>query len=394
MNGECDLGGVRLAYRLEGPPAAPVVAFANSLGTTSALFDAEAALLAGRFRVLRYDLRGHGGSSAPPGPYSMADLGGDLIGLLDALGIARASLVGLSIGGMIAQWVAAMHPERVERLVVACSAPALPPADAWHARAAAVRAAGTAPLVETLFARWFTPGFRDAHPEVLERVRAMLLGCDPEGYAGCCEAIAGADLAPALSSVRAPTLVICGVADPVAPPAVGLALADALAHASFLALADAAHLANLNQPARFGAALSDHLAGQRAEEGMAVRRAVLGEDHVARASAGTSAFTAPFQELITRYAWGEIWARPGLERRMRSAITLALLVALGRVEELAFHVPAALRNGLSEEEIQEVLLQCAIYAGVPAANSAFSVAQRVLADAAGASGSEGGPARE
>ena len=114
------------------------------------------------------------------------------------------------------------------------------------------------------------------------------------------------------------------------------------------------------------------------DEGMAVRREVLGDEHVDRASAGTTEFTADFQDLITRYAWGEIWGRPGLDRKTRSCITLTALVALGRDDELAMHVRAALRNGLTPDEIKEVLLQSAIYCGVPAANSAFAIAQRVL----------------
>jgi 3-oxoadipate enol-lactonase/4-carboxymuconolactone decarboxylase len=381
MHDAVTVNGVRLAYRVDGPRDGPVVAFANSLGTTMALWDREVALLSGGFRVLRYDLRGHGGSAAPPGPYTMGQLGEDLVGLLDALGIARVSLCGLSIGGMVALQVAGAHPERVERLVVACSAPALPPASSWRDRAAAVRAGGVSPLTEALFSRWFTPEVRAARPSVVTAVGEMLATCDPEGYAACCEAIAGSDLGPRLGAISAPTLVIAGNDDPVAPPMVGLEMARAIGDASFVTLAGAAHLAHLNQPERFASALVDHLAGAPRERGMAVRRFVLGDAHVERALARETDFTAPFQDFITRYAWGEIWSRPGLERKIRSAITVAMLVALGRIEELSFHAPAALRNGLSEDELREILLQCAVYAGVPAANSAFAAVAAVLAGA-------------
>ncbi|HEX4215855.1 MAG TPA: 4-carboxymuconolactone decarboxylase, partial [Candidatus Dormibacteraeota bacterium] len=146
-------------------------------------------------------------------------------------------------------------------------------------------------------------------------------------------------------------------------------------------LAGAGHLANVSQPQRFTSAVLDHLAGPAGERGEVVRRAVLGDAHVDRAAGRTTSFSLPFQRLITEYAWGGVWARPGLGRRERSVATIAMLVALGRMEELALHVPAALRNGLDADEIREVLLQTAIYAGVPAANTAMAVAERALREA-------------
>jgi 3-oxoadipate enol-lactonase/4-carboxymuconolactone decarboxylase len=229
-----------------------------------------------------------------------------------------------------------------------------------------------------LLGRWFTPGFVDRRPDVAAAVTEMLAAARPEGYAGCCEAIAGADLHSALAEVTAPTLVLAGAADPVAPPGLALELAAAIPGAALTVLAGASHLANIEQPVRFGAAVVDHLVGTSVERGDATRRAVLGDAHVDRSDAARTAFNAPFSDFITRYAWGDIWARPGLDRRTRSFITLALLAGLGRTEELPLHVRGARRNGLSEAEISEVLLHVAVYAGVPAANSAFAVARRAL----------------
>jgi 3-oxoadipate enol-lactonase / 4-carboxymuconolactone decarboxylase len=368
------------SFTLDGPTGAPLLVLANSLGTTAAMWDRQMPSWTGRFRVLRFEHRGHGGTPAPAGPYRMEDLADDVIELLDHLDEPSASICGLSIGGMLALSLAARHPDRVDGLILACTAARLPPASAWIDRAATVRAEGTGIMRDVLLGRWFTPGFVDGRPEVAESVTAMLGTADPDGYAGCCEAIAGTDLRADLEAVRAPTLVLAGAADPVAPPAVALELAAGIPGAALTVLPGAAHLANIEQPDRFAAAVVDHLAGIDVERGRATRRAVLGDAHVNRSDGARTAFDAPFSDFITRYAWGDIWTRPGLDRRTRSCITLALLAGLGRTEELPLHVRGARRNGLSEAEISEVLLHTAVYAGVPAANSAFAVARRTLAE--------------
>lgn len=362
------------AHTVTGAEGAPVLVLSGSLGTTSAMWDAQLPRLAQHLRVVRTEHRGHAGSAVPPGPWTIADLGRDLVELLDHLGVERASLCGLSLGGMAAMWVAANHPRRVDRLVLACTAPQLLPASAWIDRAATVRSSGTAVLVDTLMARWFTPEGAAAGAPVAE----MLAGVDPEGYARCCEAIAGMDLREDLTRITAPTLVIAGSDDPVTPPPAMVDLQQAIAHAALVVLPHAAHLANIEQPDLFTDEVLDHVIGRPIDRGRAIRREVLGAAHVDRS--GKSPFTAPFVDLITRYAWGEIWSRPGLDRRTRSAITLSMLVALGRFEELALHVRGARTNGLSVEEIGEILLQTAVYCGVPAANRAFEVAASVLAE--------------
>jgi 3-oxoadipate enol-lactonase/4-carboxymuconolactone decarboxylase len=367
-------------HTIDGPDGAPVVVLANSLGTSGAMWAAQLGPLAQHRRVVRYEHRGHGGSPAPASPYSIADLGGDVIDLLDHLEVERASVCGVSLGGMVAMWLGARHPDRVDRLVLACTAAHLPPAEGWYERATTVRAEGTGVLLAALLGRWFMPGFVERRPDAAADVETMLAACAPEGYAGCCEAIATMDQRSQLAAITAPTLVMAGSADPVTPPATALTLHEAIAGSALTVVPAAAHLANIEQPDRFNAAMLDHLLDPVVTRGRRTRREVLGDAHVDRSAATASAFNAPFVDLITRYAWGEIWTRPGLDRATRSCITLAMLVALGRFDELALHVRAARRNGLSDDAIGEVLLQTAIYAGVPAANSAFAVAQRVLSE--------------
>jgi 3-oxoadipate enol-lactonase / 4-carboxymuconolactone decarboxylase len=361
---------VDLHHRLDGPAGAPVVAFGTSLGVALAMWDAQAAALARRFRVLRFDHRGHGGSPVPPGPYTVEEMAGDVVALLDRLGIERAHYCGLSLGGMVGMRLALDHPERIDRLVVCCTSAHLGPPEMWKERAATAREQGVGPLVAAALERWFTP---DAPRAMIDRLEAMLRAMDPEGYAGGCEALAANDLRGRLGAIRAPTLAIAGAEDPAAPPFHLEAIRDEIPGARLHVIERARHIANVERADEFNRALLGFL-----DDGTRTRREVLGDAHVDAAIARTTEFTADFQDLITRYAWGEIWTRPGLDRRTRSAITLTALVARGHEHELAMHVRAALRNGLTADEIKEVLLQTAIYCGVPAANAAFAVAQRVI----------------
>jgi 3-oxoadipate enol-lactonase len=223
------------------------------------MWDPQLVRLRRSLQVLRYDMRGHGASPAPDGPYSIADLGGDLLALLDRLEIARASLCGVSIGGMTSIWIAAHAPDRVERLVVCCSSAYLDPEGNYRERARAVREHGIEPIADTALGRWFTPGYRDAHPDVVQRMRDVLVAIAPEGYAGCCEAIAGMDLRADLGAVRAPTLVISGAEDPATPPEHGRLIADGIAGSRFEVVPDAAHLANIQQPDVVGELIVRHL---------------------------------------------------------------------------------------------------------------------------------------
>lgn len=372
-------GPVDLDHRFDGPEAAPVLVLANSLGTTMAMWDPQVGALARRHRVLRFDHRGHGGSPVPTGPYSIDDLGQDVVALLDRNGIERASFCGVSLGGMVGMWLASHVPDRIERLVLCCTSARLGPPRGWTDRAATVRAEGTAAVAEAVSARWFTPGFWVTAPDVADRHKQMITTTPAEGYAGCCEAIANMDQLDALGAITAPTLVIAGADDLAIPIEHAMALQAGVKGSGLVVIPHAAHLANVEQPAGFAAAVTGHLDGpDPGATGIRIRREVLGDSHVDAALGGTTSLTADFQDLITRYAWGEIWSRPGLDRKTRSAITLAMLIALNRPDELAMHVRAAITNGLSAAEISEVLLQSAIYCGVPAARGAFEVASAVF----------------
>jgi 3-oxoadipate enol-lactonase/4-carboxymuconolactone decarboxylase len=385
---------VALHAVVDGPADAPAVLLLGSLGSTVQMWEPQVAALAERFRVVRCDLRGHGRSPVPPGPYSLDDLADDAVALLDRLDIATASVVGLSLGGMTALRLAAREPERVDRLAVLCSSALLGPPSGWTERAALVRAEGTAAVAPAVVARWFTDELRNRDPELVSRMQQMIGSTPAEGYAGCCEAIAAMDLRADLPRITAPTLTIAGAEDPATPPDHLAVVAAGVTDGRSLVLPRAAHLASWEQAVAVNAALLTHLSAGRGDAarlaaGMRVRRAVLGDAHVDRAVAATTAFTAGFQDLITRHAWGDVWTRPGLDRRTRSLLTLALLTALGHEKELAMHVRAALSNGVTPQEISEVLLHSAVYAGVPAANRAFVVAQQVLAEL-----EEGLPAQE
>ena len=242
-----------------GPPDAPTVVLSNSLGSTHRMWDPQLSELERRFRLVRYDTRGHGRSPVPPGPYSIDDLADDLVALLDRLDVPRAHLVGLSLGGMTAMRVAGRHPDRVARLALLCTGAQLPPAQAWTERAALVRGQGSAAVADPVVQRWFTPGFLDAHPEQRETYRKMVAATPAEGYAACCEAIAAMDLRDQLCRITAPTLVIAGADDPATPPAKLEEIAAGIPGATLLTVGDAAHLANVEQPNLITPALIEHL---------------------------------------------------------------------------------------------------------------------------------------
>jgi 3-oxoadipate enol-lactonase len=234
-----------------------VVVLSHAIGTDLSIWQAQAVALTRDWQVVRYDHRGHGRSPVPPGPYAIADLGADLIGLLDRLGVARASIGGLSLGAMAALWVAAHAPDRVER-VVACSLIARPASPAaWAERAATVRGAGLAAIADMVVARW---GYGVRRPDVGEAVRSLLLATSPEGYAATCDAIEQLDLRPDLPRVRAPALLIAGANDPAAPEGEARAIAAALADATVNVIPDAGHLMSVEQPDALTAAISGHLA--------------------------------------------------------------------------------------------------------------------------------------
>jgi 3-oxoadipate enol-lactonase len=248
---------MRVHHRVDG--AGPPLLLLNSLGTALALWDAQLPALAARFRVVRFDHRGHGGTAAPRGPYTVAELGEDALELLDRLGLERVSVCGLSLGGAVAMWLGAHAPDRVDRLVVACAGTRFGTPDDWRDRAATVRAHGTEAVVDGVLGRWFTAGFAAKHPDVVARFREAFCAVNREGYAGCCDALAEWDFAGEVGRIRAATLVVSASEDVVAPPAQGQAVASAVPGARFVMLEGAAHLAAAEQPVQFAAAVAEHL---------------------------------------------------------------------------------------------------------------------------------------
>jgi 3-oxoadipate enol-lactonase len=252
-------GPVALHHVVAGPADAPVVLLGPSLGTTLALWDGLADALSGSYRVVRFDTRGHGGSPVPTGPYTLGQLTDDVVALADSLGADRFGYVGLSLGGAIGQVLAADHPGRVRALVLCCTGPRLGEPETWHERAARVRSEGMGWLVGPTAGRWFTPGFMQEHPERARRLLDMIASVEPEGYAACCDALAGFDMTSRLGDIEAPTRVVVGEQDPVSPPSVGQGMVEAIPESDLVVLEDASHIANVAQPEAFAGAVLGHL---------------------------------------------------------------------------------------------------------------------------------------
>lgn len=407
-----------LQHRTDGPDDAPVLVLGPALGTTWHMWDRQIPELTRHWRVLRFDLPGHGGSPAYSSD-AATTLADRLLATLDSLGIERFGYAGCSIGGAIGIQLALAAPQRVTSLALVSSSPRFATPDTWRQRGVVIRTNGLDPIARTTPEHWFTTGFAAAQPAIVEWAVQMVRTTDPGCYIAACEALAAFDAKGALGGVGVPTLVVAGADDQATPPAEARALVAGIPDARLAIVPGASHLTPVEQPGavtdllirHFTTTWQESAAGPPApapviapmpqqatavaelesaertglstdahayDTGMKVRREVLGDRHVDRAMDAADEFTADFQHFVTRYAWGEVWTRAGLDRRTRSVVTLTALVARGHLEELAFHTRAALRNGLTPDEIKEVLLHTGVYCGVPAANSAFAVAQRVI----------------
>ena len=384
--------GARIYWRLDGAADKPVLVLLNSIGLDLSLYDLAVPHLTPDFRLLRLDTRGHGASDAPAGDYSLDLLADDVLAVMDAAGVAKASICGTSLGAMTAMALAPRAPERIEALVLACTSPAMDPST-WDQRLALIRAEGLGAIVEAVLGRFFSDDFRARRPDVIDTVRAGILAQSPDGYCGCGAAIRDMALLGRLSAITAPTLVLTGAKD-VATPFEGhgdriVAAIPGARHA----VVEGAHLPSLEAPVAFAGAVRGFLAEvlhgtavQDAkdtlfEAGLVTRRKVLGDAWVDKSLAGRTPFTADYQAMITRYAWNEVWGRPGLDHRTRRLLVLAICASLARWEEFRLHVRAGLeQGGFTQDELKEVLMQIAIYAGVPAANTAFAEAAEVMSE--------------
>jgi len=377
-----EAGGLRQYYRLDGPDDKPALIFSHSLGCDHSQWDAQCAALQPHFRILRYDIRGHGATGAPSGDYTIDMLALDALALADALGIDQFAWCGLSLGGMIGQWLGANAPGRVTALVLANTSARFPDPSLMESRRRTALESGMAALEESVMGRFFSPETLRTNSPAVSRTRRVLLGTDPTGYAGCCSAIRDMDQRSILASIHGDVLIIVGDRDVSTPwEGHGEILARNIAGCSVEHL-PTAHLSNLETPRSFNAAVSRFLLPAPADAlaaGLRKRRAILGDAHVDRAIAATTGFSASFQDLITRYSWGAVWQRPGLDDRTRRLLALTATAALGRWEEFRMHLRAGLAGGLEPCDLEETLLQLAVYAGLPAANSGFQIAAEEIA---------------
>jgi 3-oxoadipate enol-lactonase/4-carboxymuconolactone decarboxylase len=369
--------GIKHFYHLDGRDDRPTIIFSHSLGVDHAQWDRQAADLLSSFRVLVYDIRGHGVSDASRGDYSIETLARDVLLVADALGIAQFAFCGLSLGGMIGQWLGAKAGTRLTHLVLAnTTAKSTNPASMQERREKVLRG-GMKTIEEMVMGRFFAPESVAANRPDVASVRRTLLATDPEGYAGCCAAVRDMDNIPILQKIETPTLVIFSDHDLSTPwTGNGEILARSIPGAKAIGL-PTAHLSNIEAPRSFSGALFDFLqkpAGDALETGFVKRRVVLGDAHVDRAIANTSDFNREFQELLTRYAWGTIWTRPHFDQRTRRLLALTTLATRGSWDEFRMHLRTGLAHELEPCDIKELLLEVSIYAGIPAANTGFHIA--------------------
>jgi 3-oxoadipate enol-lactonase/4-carboxymuconolactone decarboxylase len=371
-----------------GEPDGPLIVLGPSLGTTTALWGGTVGALAAQHRVLRFDLPGHGISPAVTEQFTVAELAASVVAAVDAAGGGPFHYAGISLGGAIGLELALRYPDRVLSLAVICSGAKIGTADGWLERAGQIRESGTPAQVRGSSERWFVPGFLDRNPSAGSKALETLMEVDDESYALACQALADFDVRDAVHGIRSRTLCVAGENDVSTPPALLAELADAIPGGRQVTIPGVAHLPAYERPDVVAALLLENIGAAGTDSrtaadtyaaGMLVRRAVLGDAHVDAATAAITPETADFQGFITRYAWGEIWTRPGLDRRTRSFLTIASLVTGGHEHELAMHVRAALTNGLTRAEISEAIMHTAIYAGVPAANSALGIARDIFA---------------
>jgi 3-oxoadipate enol-lactonase len=257
---EIDAGGFTVSYDVSGRATAPSMLLSHALGTTADLWSPQMAAFTKAFRVIRYDTRGHGRSGVPPGSYTIDQLGRDALAVLDAAGVDRAHICGLSLGGLTAMWLGIHAPHRIVSLILSSTAPRIGTTEGWNDRIQQVRTVGLGAVADATMQRWFTETFRQRHPDIVSRHRAMVASCHPDGYVGCCAAIRDADLREAIRGIDAPALVIAGTSDPVTTPDHGREMRAGIARSRMVTL-EAAHLSNVERADEFNATVLDFLEG-------------------------------------------------------------------------------------------------------------------------------------
>ncbi|MFQ6591001.1 MULTISPECIES: alpha/beta fold hydrolase [Pseudomonas] len=381
--------GCRLYWHREGSDAKPALLLLNPIGSDLTCWERVLGRLAEVFCVVRMDSRGHGASDVTPGDYRLEQLANDARAVLDAASIDQAIVCGISLGSSIAVTLAARSPERVRALILVPGAAELE-AGCWEHRRASVLQEGMASVASAV-TEDVEQGFARRHPMRVETLRQTLLATDPQGYAGCCAALRDTLPLDLLSLLAAPALVIrtteAGAMQRVSRREPTVAAITGAVTRMF----DTGHSPHIEAPSAFTGAVigfANSINGGNEVEaargviyqaGMKTRREVLGTDVVDRRMAGVNDFNADYFELVTRYAWQELWSRPGLDHRTRRLLVLAITASMGRWEEFRLHLEIGLeQGGFTQDEVKETLLQIGVYAGLPAANTGFSEAAAVL----------------
>ena len=399
-----DADGCLLNVSVEGRDGGPTLMLSNSLGCTMRMWEPQMPALTQLFRVIRYDRRGHGKSAVPPGPYSMERFGRDVLAILDDLNIDKVHWCGLSMGGMVGQWLGANAPWRFHKIILSNTSCYYPDPTNWHNRIKAVKESGIASVADAVVAGWLTADFREREPQIAANMKAMLIGTPVQGYLACCEALSTLDQRALLADIKSPTLgdrrtprhrdadrrrrvhpqpdSRCGLNNSRRRAYFQCRTAARL-HRGRDRFPDATLTGWIaSSPCSSQMTRRDSMDDQkRRDDGVAQRRKVLGDAWVDKSMASKNSFNAEFIDLITRQAWGEIWTRPHFDERTRRVLVIGTMLALGHWDEFRLHVRAALvEGGFTPDDIKEILLQQAIYCGVPAANHAVKEASAIVGE--------------
>jgi 3-oxoadipate enol-lactonase/4-carboxymuconolactone decarboxylase len=381
-----NINGRSIAYRLLGSEANPLVVLAHPLGMSQAVWDDVLPMLLPRYRVLTWDLPGHGASQAwGERPITPADLAAEALALADLAGAERFHFAGTSIGGVVGQQLISEHTERLLSATLTNTGAVIGNAELWNTRAGRIRVEGLAAMSEEIVPRWFAPACFEAEPALKAGWCTQMGRGDDDSYAKLCEMLGSHAFTGKLSGKPVKVQLLGGSEDLATPPSTLEALAAELDGAPLEILEGVGHVPSVEVPGLFAETLLAVMAVELGDvgangvdyaTGLETRKQVLGEAHVARSTENATSLDAPFQQMITRLAWGELWSNDDLTRRERSMITTGILAALGR-EELTLHLKTAKRIGLTEAELRQVLMHVAIYGGVPAANHAFALAKEL-----------------
>ena len=386
------IGTEIIRYRVSGDTRGPVIAFANSLGTDLTIWDAVIDRLPRGYAIVCYDKRGHGLSSMHDQPRSIRDHANDLLGLLDHVGAQHFFVCGVSVGGMIAQQLAVQAPQRVDGLILCNTGAKIGSDEIWNARIEAINRDGhLANAADGILERWFSTDFHATNAAEVAGYKRMLIQTPASGYTATCAAIRDTDLTEMTRTLSVPTLCVAGDQDKSTTPELVKSLADLIDDAAYHEISPCGHIPSIEQPEMLAGLICEFL--DRADTfsrsfteprqplqdvGTGMRCKVLGHAHVERATQNISEFDRDFQSFITEGAWGRVWSGRHFSLRERSLVTIALLAGIGQDEELALHIRAAQNTGASEDDIKEVLMHVAVYAGVPRANHAIKIAKGIF----------------